>query len=244
MMTDINKLNKRVFVSSNDYLNYERKLIEEKSINNKIEFIDSLSDVFDKLNICDGMTLSFHHHLRNGDYVLNKVMEVIKKRNLKDMIIAPSSIFPSNGIVAELIRNGNIVKIYTNYISGEVGKAIIEGSLRDKVYKEQNFGGVRREAALGFPSVKSALNVSTSTLVTLVNLIIISEDSVLFKRCKTKEKYNQVKEVFKHLNCNDLEEVRNLTEEMIEENLSFGGSADLLVCTLFIRLIQSQYNLN
>lgn len=113
-----------------------------------------------------------------------------------------------------------------------------------KVYKEQNFGGVRREAALGFPSVKSALNVSTSTLVTLVHLIIISEDSVLFKRCKTKEKYNQVKEVFKHLNCNDLEEVRNLTEEMIEENLSFGGSADLLVCTLFIRLIQSQYNLN
>ena len=25
----------------------------------------------------DGMTVSFHHHLRNGDYVLNIVMSVI-----------------------------------------------------------------------------------------------------------------------------------------------------------------------
>ena len=52
-----------------------------------------------------------------------------------------------------------------------------------------------------------------------------------------------VLKVFKKLNCNDLDEVNNLTEEMIEENLSFGGSADLLVCTLFVRIVQSQYNL-
>ena len=28
--------------------------------------ISSLREVFDRLNITDGMTLSFHHHLRDG----------------------------------------------------------------------------------------------------------------------------------------------------------------------------------
>ena len=73
----INKLNRFVpegykpFVSSHDYKNYDRKLIKEKEINNKIEYLSDLSQVFDKLNIQNGMTISFHHHLRNGDFVQN-----------------------------------------------------------------------------------------------------------------------------------------------------------------------------
>ena len=70
MLNSLNRFvpdNYKAFKSSDDYKNHKRKLIEEKSINNKIVFADSLSEVFDKLDIKDGMTLSFHHHLRNGD---------------------------------------------------------------------------------------------------------------------------------------------------------------------------------
>lgn len=148
MMTDINKLNKRVFVSSNDYLNYERKLIEEKSINNKIEFIDSLSDVFDKLNICDGMTLSFHHHLRNGDYVLNMVCEEILKRDIKNLHLAPSSIFPNNAILSKLIENKNVTNIDTNYLNGPVSKTIGEGKL-DGLLIMNTHGGRPRKIESG-----------------------------------------------------------------------------------------------
>ena len=32
----------------------------------------------------DGMTISFHHHLRNGDYVLNLVMDEIAAMGIRD----------------------------------------------------------------------------------------------------------------------------------------------------------------
>ena len=84
------------FVSSNEYKNHNRILANQKSINNKIEFLDSISKAFDVLNIKENMTISFHHHLRNGDYVMNMVSEEILKRDIKNLHYAPSSIFPNN----------------------------------------------------------------------------------------------------------------------------------------------------
>ena len=96
---DLNKeISLRPFISSTEYKNRERSLISEKSINNEILFSNSLEEVFNTLNIKDGMTLSFHHHLRNGDFVQNMVSEEILKRDLKNIHYAPSSIFPSNAI--------------------------------------------------------------------------------------------------------------------------------------------------
>ena len=44
--------------------------------------------ILDKLPLKDGMVVSFHHHLRNGDFVLNMVMEKIADRGYKDITIA------------------------------------------------------------------------------------------------------------------------------------------------------------
>ncbi|MGL5934705.1 MAG: citrate lyase subunit alpha, partial [Cetobacterium sp.] len=52
-----------------------------------------LNELMDRLPLRDGMVVSFHHHLRNGDFVLNMVMEEIAKRGYKDITIAASSIF-------------------------------------------------------------------------------------------------------------------------------------------------------
>lgn len=131
------------FVSSSEYKKHERKLINEKQTSESFILLDSIEKIFDEFKISDGMTLSFHHHLRNGDYVLNEVLKEIKKRNLKDITIAASSIFPNNREMVDLIINQNITKIYTNYISGEVGKAITDGYLRDKVYMNTHGGRAR-----------------------------------------------------------------------------------------------------
>ena len=71
------------YKSSDDYKNYQRVLANQKSINNKIVFLDSISKAFDELNIKEKMTLSFHHHLRNGDFVMNMVSEEVLKRDIK-----------------------------------------------------------------------------------------------------------------------------------------------------------------
>lgn len=128
----MNELKK--FTSSKEFLKYPRKKINEKEKTELINFYQNLEDIFDKYNIKDGMTLSFHHHLRNGDYVMNMVLEIIKKRNIKNITLAPSSIFPNNKILVELIKNQNVTKIYTNYLNGEVSQVITQGYLKDKLY--------------------------------------------------------------------------------------------------------------
>ena len=86
----------QAFSGSNEYKKVDFKRISEKKTSDSVVMLSSYAELFDKLAIKDGMTLSFHHHLRNGDYVLNSVCEQIKQRNLKDMNLAPSSIFPNN----------------------------------------------------------------------------------------------------------------------------------------------------
>lgn len=77
----------------------------------------------------DGMTVSFHHHLRNGDYVLNMVMQNIADMGFKDIKISSSSIHDVHGPVAEHIKTGVVTGIDTNYIAAPVGKYISEGYL-------------------------------------------------------------------------------------------------------------------
>jgi len=136
------------FVSSNNYKNHERKVIEEKSQYNNIEFLESMEEVFAKLNIKNGMTLSFHHHLRNGDYVQNMVSEEILKQDIKDIHYAPSSIFPSNAILSKLIENKNVTNIDTNYLNGPVASTIGAGKL-DGLLIMNTHGGRPRKIESG-----------------------------------------------------------------------------------------------
>lgn len=129
------------FVNSNFYKDNPLPKLEKVYANNKGEkLINSISEVFDKLAIKDGMTLSFHHHLRNGDYVLNLVLEEIKNRNLKNITLAPSSIFPVHNSLCELIENKNVTNIYTNYLNGEVANTINAGHLEGLLIMDTHGG--------------------------------------------------------------------------------------------------------
>lgn len=119
------------FTGSNDYKKREPRRIKEKKTSEGFELLTSYEELFDKLGIKDGMTLSFHHHLRNGDYVLNSVCKEIKARGLRDMRLAPSSVFPSNGILAELIEDGSVAGLSTDYANGPVARVISEGKMRE-----------------------------------------------------------------------------------------------------------------
>ena len=59
------------------------------------KLLDSIEEAIKKVGLKDGMTISFHHHFREGDYILNRVMDVISKMGIKNITIAPSSL---NGV--------------------------------------------------------------------------------------------------------------------------------------------------
>lgn len=133
----------------------KRKLIPEVYTSNANKLCGSLAEVFDKLNITDGMTLSFHHHLRNGDYCLNMVMQEASKRGIKNLTLAPSSLFPVHAPLVPLIENQTVTKIYTNYLNGPVAKAISEGKLKELLVM-QTHGGRARAIEAGELSIDVA----------------------------------------------------------------------------------------
>ena len=57
-----------------------------------------------------GMTVSFHHHLRNGDYVLNMVMDAIARLGIRDLTVNASSLFDVHAPLKEHIKNGVVTK--------------------------------------------------------------------------------------------------------------------------------------
>lgn len=104
------------------------------------KLVSNLREAIKLCNIQDGMTVSFHHHLRNGDYVLNMVMDTIAQMGIKDIKVAASSIFPIHKPLVKHMENGVVTSIDTNYMSGPVAEAISRGIL-DKPVMFRSHGG-------------------------------------------------------------------------------------------------------
>ncbi|EAX48019.1 citrate lyase, alpha subunit [Thermosinus carboxydivorans Nor1] len=105
--------------------------------------LSSLEEVFRRIGIKDGMTLSFHHHFRNGDGVVNMVLATAAKLGLKDLKIALSSVFPVHAPLVDHIKHGVVTGLDTNYISGPVAQAISRGILARPVILRTHGGRAR-----------------------------------------------------------------------------------------------------
>jgi citrate lyase subunit alpha / citrate CoA-transferase len=56
--------------------------------------LPSLKTAIEACGLRDGSTISFHHHLRDGDGVLNAVLAEIARMGLCDIKVAASSLSP------------------------------------------------------------------------------------------------------------------------------------------------------
>ena len=58
------------------------------------KILGSLEEAIEKTGLSHGMTVSFHHHLRNGDGVVNMVIDAIARKGIKNIRIYPTALFP------------------------------------------------------------------------------------------------------------------------------------------------------
>jgi len=91
----------------------------------------------------DGMTISFHHHLRNGDAVIPMVLGVLQKMGFKNLTFAPSSIPDAHDCIADYIRSGLITRLYTSGVRGELGKLLSAGEINIPVVIRSHGGRAR-----------------------------------------------------------------------------------------------------
>lgn len=105
------------------------------------KLLADIGAAFDACGVRDGATLSFHHHLRNGDAVLNPVPAEAARRGLRDLTIAPSSLFPVHAPLVEQLNSGVVGRIVTAWLSGPAADAVSRGVLPVAVRMPRTAGG-------------------------------------------------------------------------------------------------------
>lgn len=136
---------------------------------NKI--VDSIHEAIEKVGLKDGMTISFHHHFREGDYIMNAVLAEIAKMGFKNISIAPSSIANVHESLIQYIKDGVITNITSSGLRDKLGKAISEGIMANPVVIRSHGGRARAivsgdihidVAFLGAPSCDEYGNINGS----------------------------------------------------------------------------------
>ena len=105
--------------------------------------LKSIEEAIDASGLKDGMTVSFHHGLRNGDYVMNMVMKAIQKKGIKGLTLAPSSFLNSNDELIPLFKDGTIVAAQTSGLRSELGKFLTMNMLSKPTIVRPHGGRVR-----------------------------------------------------------------------------------------------------
>lgn len=97
-------------------------LRERLSHNGKL--MPSLEDAIRAAGVRDGMTISFHHHFRDGDYVLNDVVATLSRMGYKDLTVASSSLSNAHAPLVEYIKDGTVTRLQSSGCRGKLADAI------------------------------------------------------------------------------------------------------------------------
>lgn len=95
------------------------------------KLVATIADALRQVGAKSGMTFSFHHHLRNGDFVANLTMQAaIDELGMDGLTIAATSLGDANDPIADYIESGKVVGIQTSGIRGRIGEVVSAGKLK------------------------------------------------------------------------------------------------------------------
>jgi len=90
--------------------------------------VGSIKEALELAGLKDGMTISSHHHFRNGDLVMNQVFEAADELGAKGLMWFPSAAFPCHAPIAKHMDSGLIHHIEGS-LNGPLGKYASQGKM-------------------------------------------------------------------------------------------------------------------
>jgi len=91
--------------------------------------VPDLKTALERCGLRDGMTISSHHHLRNGDRVALEALRTAGEMGAKDLMWFPSASFPCHEPVIDLMERG-VVHHIEGSMNGPLGRYTSEGRMR------------------------------------------------------------------------------------------------------------------
>jgi len=91
--------------------------------------VASLKEALIKSGIKDGMTISSHHHFRNGDLIANQIFDIAHELGVKNLRWYPSASFPCQEKLIEYLEDGTINRIEGS-MNGPLGRFTSEGRMK------------------------------------------------------------------------------------------------------------------
>jgi citrate lyase subunit alpha / citrate CoA-transferase len=126
--------------SGNKYAPPIPTCIDYPEDNNKV--IGSLREALERCGLKDGMTISTHHHMRDGDLVNNQVFEIAQQMGVKDLVWLPSASFPCNDPLISMIEDGTINRIEGS-MNGPLGRYVSNGGMKGMAVLRSHGGRVQ-----------------------------------------------------------------------------------------------------
>ncbi|MFZ6031762.1 MAG: citrate lyase subunit alpha [Melioribacter sp.] len=93
------------------------------------KLVKNLKKALELSGLKDGMTISTHHHLRNGDMVTNYLFDVIHSMGIKNIRWFPSASFPCHEHLIKYLEDGTIHHIEGS-LNGPLGKYASMGKMK------------------------------------------------------------------------------------------------------------------
>jgi len=90
--------------------------------------VASLKEALIKAGLKDGMTISTHHHFRNGDLLANMIFDIAKELNIKNLRWFPSASFPCHEHLIQYLEDGTISHIEGS-MNGALGRFTSQGKM-------------------------------------------------------------------------------------------------------------------
>ncbi len=91
--------------------------------------VPDLKTALQKAGLKDGMTISTHHHFRNGDLVANQIFDAAAELGVKDLMWFPSASFPCHAPIIKHLENG-VVHHIEGSMNGPLGDYCSQGKMR------------------------------------------------------------------------------------------------------------------
>jgi citrate lyase subunit alpha / citrate CoA-transferase len=107
---------------------------------NKI--VPSLEEALKRCGIRDGMVISTHHHLRDGDLISNRIFEIASEMRIRDLVWFPSASFPCNDPIIKYLDDGTINRIEGS-MNGPLGRYVSEGRMKGMAVLRSHGGRVQ-----------------------------------------------------------------------------------------------------